>query len=438
MPNRVNAVMPRRWGTHVLARLAVLVAAGTLFVFVMAQSWTATSQGQADVEAERQGVAYLQPLVQLVGELTDAQSTAVRRAQPDSNQIDAAVTAVDAADDINGDRLGTHRRWSELRGRIATLIGAHLGGEPAYAAYSAVVALAVDLVRKVGDASRLVPDPQLESYYLADATLLRVPDVLVSAGRAADLAVLAERNPSDGAQTRVSVARYQVALASEEMSTSLHKALDSRAEDGAGSPTLGPNLAGQLDAFTSAVDAFVPPAMWLQTVTRIDAGTLASGSERVRQQTRPLAGAALGELDSLLRERSDRLSIRQTWTLLGAGIGVLLLGVLLSLLLPAPPHSAPASTEADERSDPAARGLRDRRLMEARFGDTRVMETGFAPGGFADSGPAPGGFADSDSAPGGFAASGLVDADDPEAAEELLHVGRAVRAHRRERVGDVR
>jgi hypothetical protein len=408
-----------------------------LFVFVMAQSWSVTSRGQANVEAERHGVAYLQPLVQLVGELTDAQSAAVRGAQPDANQIDAAVTAVDTADDTNGDPLGTHRRWSELRGRIATLVGQHLGGEQAYAAYSAVVALAVDLVRKVGDSSRLVPDPQLDAYYLADATLLWVPDVLVSAGRAADLAVLAERAPSDGAQTRVSVARYQVAVASEQMSTSLHKALDSKAQDGSGSPTLGPNLAGQLDAFTSAVDAFVPPAMWLQSLSKVDTVSLRSGSDRVRQQVRPLAGAALGELDSLLGERQDGLSIRQTWSMLGAGVGVLLLGALLSLLLPAPTRSAPASTGADEREENAARGLGD-----TGFGDRGLSETGFGETGFGERRFGDGRFGDPRVARSGYPQSAFesreADPLDPFGFDELPHLGRAVRAHRRERTGDAR
>jgi hypothetical protein len=427
MPNRVHAAIPRRWGSHVLTRLAVVVAAGMLFVFVMAQSWSATSKGLSDVEAERHGVAYLQPLVQLVGELTDAQSAAVRGAQPNATQIDAAVTAVDGADDTHGDPLGTHRRWSELRGRIATLMGQRLGGEQAYAAYSAVVALSVDLIRKIGDSSRLVPDPQLDTYYLADAALMRVPDVLVGAGRAADLATLADRTPTDGAQTRVSVARYQVAVASEELSTSLHKALDSRAVDGAAA-TLGPNLAGQLDAFTSAVDAFVPPAMWLQSLSKVDTASLTGGADRVRQQTRPLAGAALGELDSLLRERQDQLSIRQTWTMLGAGVGVLLLGALLSLLLPARPRPVPGDAGAGERdgvagSRAAESGFAESGFRQSRFGDAGFGESGFGESGFREA---------------GAGETGLAQPHDPDAADELLHVGRAVRAHRRDRVGDVR
>ena len=46
------------------------------------------------IAAERHGVAYLQPLVQLVGELTDAQSSAVRGAQPDTNHVNTAIAGV--------------------------------------------------------------------------------------------------------------------------------------------------------------------------------------------------------------------------------------------------------------------------------------------------------------------------------------------------------
>ncbi|MGC9670794.1 hypothetical protein ACNTMW_30130 [Planosporangium sp. 12N6] len=429
MPNRISAAVPRRWGSHVLTRLAVVVTAGMLFMFVMAQSWSVTSKGLSDVEAERHGVAYLQPLVQLIGELTDVQSTAVRGTHPDATQIDAAVTAVDAADDIHGDPLGSHRRWSELRGRIATLMGQRLAGEQAYAAYSSVVALAVDLVRRIGDAAKLVPDPQLDVYYLADAALVRVPDVIVGAGRAADLAVLAERTPSDGAQTRVSVARYQVSVAGEELSTSLHRALDTRSVDGAAAQ-LGPNLAGQLDAFTSAVDAFAPPAMWLQSLSKVDTPTVTGGADRVRQQTRPLAGAALGELDSLLSQRQDRLSTRQTWTMLGAVLAVLLLGAILSLLLPARPRTLPGDGGVGEHGHPVAlRGV-DAGPFGADFPGGR-----FPGSALVDAEPTGVGYPGS---PFGGPGSGPAGPPGPAEADELLHVGRAVWGSRREGVGDVR
>jgi hypothetical protein len=168
--------------------------------------------------------------------------------------------------------------------------------------------------------------------------------------------------------------------------------------------------------------------MWLQTLSKVDSTTLTNGADRVRQQTRPLAGAALGELDSLLRERQDRLSIRQTWTMLGAGVGVLLLGALLALLLPAPPRSAPVEAGVDEREEIGPHGGGDMRGGDMRGAGMRGGDMRRGDPGRRDM--RGGGI--------GVGETTLVDPLDQDSVDELLHVGRAVRAHRRERVGDVR
>jgi hypothetical protein len=123
-------------------------------------------------------------------------------------------------------------------------------------------------------------------------------------------------------------------------------------------------------------------------------------------------------LDSLLRERQDRLSIRQTWTMFGVGVGVLLLGALLALLLPAPPRSAPIEAGVDEQEEIGPHGGGDMRGGDMRRGDPGRRD--MRGGGI------------------GVGETTLVDPLDQDSVDELLHVGRAVRAHRRERVGDVR
>jgi hypothetical protein len=391
MPNRAHAATPRRWNGRVLARLAVLLAIGALFVLVTAQVWSTGNRNLATVNAERNGTAYLQPLVQLVGELSNAQSIAVRGGQPDANRMDAAVTTVNTADDTYGDALGTHQRWSELRGRIVTAAGQHVTGAQAYAVYGGVTALAVGLARKIGDVSGLTIDAQLDSYYLTDTVLVRIPDVMVSAGRAADLATLAgaQQPPDAAAPTRISVARYQVAVAAEAAAVSLRKAMDS-----ATTRRTGHNLAGQLDAFQSAVDTFVPPPAMLQTLGQVDPATLAAGSDRVRQQARLVADATLGELDSVLGDRYDRLSHDRTWASAAPATGVLLAIVVLWLLLPAAPRPAQGEADTDEP------GVQP---TTSRGAGTR-----------------------------------LVDPTDLVAVESLLHVGNPIGTQRRERVDDVR
>jgi methyl-accepting chemotaxis protein len=390
MPNRAPVAAAGHLRRRVLTRLAALLAVGILFALVMAPQWRATGQQLSLVDAERHGVAYLQPLGQLIAELTEAQSSAVRGGQPVVSRLDAAVNAVSMADDAHGDPLATHGRWSDLRSRAGALVRQRIDGDQAYTAYSEVLALAVDLARRVGDTSQLTVDPALDSHYLTDAVLRRVPDALVGTGRAADLAALADKAPSDVAQVRVSVARYQVAAASDGLSTSLRRAMGVTR-----SATLTPNLVGHLDAFRSTVDTFVPPAMLLQTLGRSDAAALAAGADRVRQQARALADAVLGELDALLRDRRDRLAGERGWEVAGIVVGTILGIALLGLVLPAAATGRAGSPEPEPGPAPADGGPGD------DGGDTT-----------------------------------FVDPRDLAAVEELLHVGRAVRTARRERAGD--
>src|SRR5689334_9393861 len=176
MVNRSHAVRPRRWGTRALVRLVVLTVVVTLFTIVLTQLWAATRQDLSVADAERQGVAYLRPLVHLTSELTDAQSVAVHNGQPAAARLSSAVAAVDAADRAYGGALGAHQRWTDLRARVTTVTAQHPTGDAAYDAYSEVVTLTVDLGRKVGDTSNLILDPNLDSYYLMDTALLRLPD----------------------------------------------------------------------------------------------------------------------------------------------------------------------------------------------------------------------------------------------------------------------
>jgi hypothetical protein len=386
MANRSHAAGPRRWSARVLGRIALLLLVSALMSYGALQLWRAKTDDLTVIGAERNGVAYLRPMVRLAGELTNAQSAAVRGGRVDTAAVDAAVSAVDVVDKTLGGRLGTSQRWSELRGQISAATQARAIGEAAYRSYTAVVVLAIDLCRKAGDTSTLILDPALDSYYLMDTAMLRIPDVLVAAGRAADLAALATDQSAESAQAQISVARYQVAAAGDAISSGLRKSID--ATDSA---TLGPRVTGQLDAFRAAVDGFVPPVTLLHTLDKADPATLANAAQRVRDAAQPLADSVFAELDALLRARGEALSTQRLSATATTAAALLLVLVLLWLLLPPPRSAAP---------EEAVEGV--------------GLEAGIL-------------------APAGTT---IVDPHDLLAVEELLHVGRAVRARRRDRAGD--
>src|SRR6266545_2730857 len=318
---------PMRRSLRIAAAFAVVAAVLLPLAFVFAQFWTSTGDNLRFVNDERRGVAYLQPLVRLLGTLTDAQSAATRGKPIDVAQLRAAVAAVDAVDQAQDDRLRTRQRWSQLRAQIeaATARGTFTG-EDAYATYSETNDLVLSLMAKIGDTSNLILHPELDSYYLMDTALLRLPQVLVDAGRLADLSALLASTKSATGSAQLAVARDRGATTSK---------------------TLGPNLLGQLDAFRSAANDLAPSSLLLrQSDTGLDPEALASARAQLERATLQMAGTTLAELDALLSVRGDHLDGQRTAALVAFLIGALAGAVVLWQRLPGPSVVAPAPTGA--------------------------------------------------------------------------------------------
>jgi hypothetical protein len=387
----VTATASRR--TLRVAAAFLLVAAMLIPLgFVLAQFWTSTGDDLRFVGEERRGVVYLQPLVRLLGTLTEAQSAATRGKQVDVAQVRAAMAAVDVVDRSQGDLLRSGQRWSQLRARISALIAREtLEGEDAFTAYSETSDLVLGLATKIGDTSNLILDPVLDSYYLMDTVLLRLPPILVDAGRLADLSALPGKSVDP---VQLAVARDRIASTSEAIDVSLGKVLDATP-----SRTLGPNLLGQLDVFRSAVNELAPSSSLLQrSITRQDPRALASARSRLQQATLQIASTAFAELDALLSAREQRVDRQRLVVLVAAVLGVLVGAVVLWLRLPGPGAVAASPAGADDEAAPPPEDSAARE-------EALVLQD-------------------------------LVDARALLQREELLRVGRAVRSNRRERDDD--
>jgi hypothetical protein len=374
---------------HPLRVVAVIVCALLLvgaFGAVLRQSWQTSSAGIETVTAARAAVAYLHPLTGLVGELVEAQSAAVRGSQVDAAGVRTALGAVESEDKEVGAQLRTEDRFAYLHTQVENLLARAATGRDAYDAYNVVVRLTVELIRHVGDTSSLSRDPDLDSYYLMDAAIVRLPDAMVLAGRAADLVVLAgDRELAGEDAVRAAVARHGVADAAQEVSIGLNKSVE--ATDRA---ALGQNIAQRFDAFKAAVDAFAPPTMLEELAGSVDAADLAAGARQVFATALPLSHRLLYELDALLSVRQGRYA--DAWRFsAGAGAAGGVLAILLTWLLVAG----------------RSRSGRDPALAAALAGESEMDD----------------------------AISSLTDARTLLDREELMHVGRAVRPRSRERDG---
>ena len=393
MVNQAQTVHPRRWNSRATTRVGLPLVIAVLFSIAVVQLWTSNTADLKFTGAEQQGVAYLKPLTDLMDRAIAAQSLAVRGSAVDAAGLRSALAKVDAVDNTYGADLGSRQRWTDVKSRVEYLVSLRPTGEGAYRAYTDAVQLIDDLIRKIADTSNLILDPKLDSYYLMDSVVLRLPNVLLFAGRASDLAALSAKATDTEsrvqANTRVSVARYQVSQDSDEIASGLRKALDMTA-----SKTLGPNITNQLDTFRTAIDAFVPPVNLLQNLDTVEATTLTANADRVREAAKKLSSAVLDELDRLVGASNDAQGVARSQALGLGALCVLLTAMLVWLLVRQQYEGAEPAPKQPVATEPPVRAHRP----ESRDD-------------FFNS---------------------------ANASEELVQAGRAIRARRRERADDAR
>lgn len=282
----------------IIVALCALLTAG-IFATVASHSWRVTDSDATAVSLEREGIVYLHPMVALVGQLVQTQSAAVRGTSPDAAALNKNLAAVATAQARVGADLGTEQRFTDLRAQVAAALAKTGSPRENYETWTDVVTLADDLLHSVGEAAGLTHDRDLDSYYVMDAALIRLPDAMVQAGRAADLAILAGVDMLAGDDAiRAAVARYGVAADGEAVAAGLNKSVTLTASN-----QLGGDITQQLDAFRAAVAAFAPPTVLAQSAGPASAADLTAGAAQVFSTGLPLCHKLFSELDKLLAAR---------------------------------------------------------------------------------------------------------------------------------------
>jgi hypothetical protein len=319
-----------------------------LFGAVVRQSWVVNSNAAEVVRLEAQGAKMLHPMSSLLAELVSAQSAAVRGEPVSADRLRRALSQVAVEDAAYGAALETPQRLKDLTAQVEVLLARSDTGRAAYDSYTVVVRLTLEMMRRIGDTSHLVHDPDLDSYYLMDAAIIRLPNAMVLAGQAADLVALAGTRSLSGEDAiKAAVARFGVSTAAEEVSAGLSKSIDFTARS-----ALGTNITERLDSFKAAADAFAPPTILFGLSGTIDAEALAANARRVSAAADPLAHRLLGELEVLLEERAAKLAGQWRFTAIAGGVATLIaLLVLWLVIMPRPrPLAAPITPEGPPRA----------------------------------------------------------------------------------------
>lgn len=328
-----------------LAVLGVVLALLAPLGYTTVRFWQVSSSDLEFVRAERQGVVYLRPMAGLVASIAHGQSAAVAGRRPDPRALSEAVVAVAEADRIVGGSLRVHDGWVDLQTRLAELAATPRTGKSAYTAYSEAMDIALFLMLRVGDTSKLILDPEIDSYYLMDAGMLRLPSVMADSGRMTDLEVLRGQGAAKGLPSaRVLVARDRVNAAASAVEAGLAKSFGTSA-----SSSIGTELLGKIDAFQAAREAVAPNAPLVEQPLPASADLMEPRRARLAQTALELDVAALDELDKLLatRERKleqDRLAVLMV---LLTGLGLAAAALVWGGRASGPRRKRPAaSTEA--------------------------------------------------------------------------------------------
>jgi methyl-accepting chemotaxis protein len=181
---------------RVSRQLALLGCVLLIPAVLAGRAYHGAQRTQIDFSAQEQvGVRALGPANELVVATVRARSAAVAATlthQPvpaaATDAVRAAIGRNDAADRRVGAQLGARGRWQTARAAIAAALD---GPAPASATaaidtYTKAVTAAVGWVTEVGNASNLILDPDLDSYYVMDALVTKAPAIAAAAGLGAD------------------------------------------------------------------------------------------------------------------------------------------------------------------------------------------------------------------------------------------------------------
>jgi diguanylate cyclase (GGDEF)-like protein len=296
---------------------------------LVANAYVSLQRAQIAFSAkERDGVAYLQPLIGLAGLVIQARHEAVGGpgaglVAPTAGRTAALggdLARLDHVDARLGPALAVSGDWRAARRLV--LAAQRTGGRAAvrYRAYNTAVDALLGLVVRVGDESNLTLDPDLDTYYLMDTLQFRLPVLLDTAGRSADRAVLAA---AAGGQDRAAL--IDLGLASGVLASTratIGRAVRTVVATTADAAVRGVALGqlGRLDQTTAALDAQLTAAVRTGSVAAVPA----AAADPVRAAAAGFAAAAGAALDHLLQVRIDRFATRARRVQFGTGAAALL------------------------------------------------------------------------------------------------------------------
>lgn len=312
---------------------------------------------------ETYGNEYQRPLMALLHQIPQHQiavQTGDRSGQAAAaGRVDQAFSQLEAVHVRLGEQLGftpaelakrkrDHVQLSTVQREWADLKSAQgLAAAASAERHAHLVGDIRTLITHAGDLSNLILDPDLDSYYLMDATLCALPQLQDRLASTMALGADVLSRPAPTAAERIQLAVAAAMLKESDLGRaqgSIDTALNEDANFHGTSPTLAGSVRPKSAEAGAGVSEFIALTEKLaaeEKPTVTAAAYLAAGA-RAREATHGLWTTAVGELDQLLNTRIGVFTSQRTWQVGLTGLvlaGSLLLVALITFSLTGPLRS---------------------------------------------------------------------------------------------------
>jgi methyl-accepting chemotaxis protein len=232
-------------------------------------------------------------------------------------EVDASVAAVGKADASMGSELETTKLWSTLKGNIAKAKAAKpRSPQAAFDSWSAATSGATALIVQVSNGSNLILDPDLDTFYLMDALITKLPAIVDNAGQASDLQVIVAHEGTIAQRIALAGAQGTLRSTASAMNDG-YKTSFTHTADGT-LPTLGGPLGSTLKA-GEAVAAGVDPT----GKGAVDEAAAAERGAKAIAAATELEKATLPKLDALIAVRIAKFESARDKIALIIGVALL-------------------------------------------------------------------------------------------------------------------
>jgi len=304
---------------------ALLLPLAMLLQFV----WVGVQEQVAFASAERQGLTFVRPVLDLVHAAQGRRRAAASQAVdlPDVQaKVRTAFEPLQSRQAQLGRDFGTDKSFEALRKAHDELLSAPAAATPdeTFEAHSRYIAVALELVRDIANGSGLVLDPDLDTFHMMEMSVLRGPQQQENTARLRGLGTTILKTGEAGAARRERMAEWHTlwAYLDQDVGNAFRRGVAADAEGARRFDMKGTEAASE--AFRQAIRMQVLGAAPSGDVNAF----LALGNAAVDKQGE-LTRQVMERLDERLQARIDRLQARLAWQMGLSALGVLIAAYLM-------------------------------------------------------------------------------------------------------------